>query len=81
MEHLSKLVNKMIQYEQTDHIFITYGCDFAFTEAEYNYFMMDEVIEFWNQHNTNIQMLYSTPKRYIDEIKKINRNNQENALV
>jgi hypothetical protein len=54
MDHLSKLVNKMIQFEQTDHIFITYGCDFAFTEAEYNYFMMDEVIEFWNLHNPNI---------------------------
>jgi hypothetical protein len=62
----------MIQFEQKDHIIITYGCNFAFTEAENNYFIIDEVIDFWNQYNPNI-FFYSILKNYINEIKKISK--------
>jgi len=31
MDHLKKVVNRMIESERSDHVFITYGCDFAFT--------------------------------------------------
>lgn len=54
MDHLKKVVNRMIESERGDHIFITYGCDFAFTQAQINYFFMDAVIKHWNQENPNI---------------------------
>lgn len=74
MDHLKKVVNRMIESEKSDHIFITYGCDFAFTQAQINYFFMDNVIRHWNQENENIKMFYSTPLRYINELKKLNEN-------
>lgn len=72
MDHLKKVVNKMLEAEESDHIFITYGCDFAFTQAQINYFFMDAVINHWNQENPNINMFYSTPDRYLKSIKKTN---------
>lgn len=62
----------MLNSEASDHIFITYGCDFAFTQAEINYFFMDSVMNHWNKENPNINMFYSTPEKYIKEIKKQN---------
>lgn len=72
MDHLKKVVNRMIESEKTDHVFITYGCDFAFTQAQINYFFMDNVIRHWNQENENIKMFYSTPTKYLNSIKEIN---------
>jgi hypothetical protein len=72
MDHLKKVVNKMLNSEASDHIFITYGCDFAFTQAQINYFFMDAVIKHWNVENPNVNMFYSTPERYLKEIKKQN---------
>lgn len=62
----------MIEAEKSDHVFITYGCDFAFTQAQINYFFMDNVIRHWNQENPNIQMFYSTPVKYINSLKGLN---------
>lgn len=72
MDHLKKVVNRMIESEKSDHVFITYGCDFAFTQAQINYFFMDNVIRHWNQENENIQMFYSTPSKYLDSLKELN---------
>lgn len=72
MDHLKKVVNKMIESERSDHVFITYGCDFAFTQAQINYFFMDNVIRHWNEENPDINMFYSTPERYLKELKKVN---------
>jgi len=37
LQHLSRLIDKMLFYEESDHIFLTFGCDFSFTNAELNY--------------------------------------------
>jgi hypothetical protein len=33
---------------------------------------MDAVIKHWNEENANIKMFYSTPERYLKEMKKLN---------
>jgi hypothetical protein len=74
MKHLRFIIEKMINTEATDHVFLTYGCDFSFTQADMNYFLFDKVMENWNTANPDVKMFYSTPSRYIDELKKINAN-------
>lgn len=72
MKHLKGVVERMIDTEATDHVFLTFGCDFSFTQAEINYFYLDKVIEAWNSQNPDVKMIYSSPQKYIKEIKKIN---------
>jgi hypothetical protein len=31
-----------------DHVLLTFGCDFAFTNAEIDYYYLDKVMELWN---------------------------------
>lgn len=33
---------------------------------------MDNVIRHWNQENEDIKMFYSTPSKYINDLKKFN---------
>jgi len=82
MQHLAKVVNRMIETEESDHVFITYGCDFAFTQAQVNYFFMDAVVKHWNAEHENIKLFYSTPARYLDALKKENaKYKQENVKM
>jgi hypothetical protein len=53
MAHLEKIVQKMIDSDISDHVFITFGCDFAFTNADIDYYMLDEVIKMWNKKYEN----------------------------
>ena len=48
MKHLELVVDRMIKSTKGDHVFLTFGCDFAFTQAEVDYFMLDEVMKRWN---------------------------------
>lgn len=33
---------------------------------------MDNVLRHWNEENPDIKMFYSTPEKYIKELKKVN---------
>mmetsp|Transcript_4442 Transcript_4442/g.6559 ORF Transcript_4442/g.6559 Transcript_4442/m.6559 type:complete len:187 (-) Transcript_4442:2013-2573(-) len=72
MAHLHKVIDRMIMSEANDHVFLTFGCDFSFTQAEINYFYLDKIVNYWNEIYPEVKMVYSTPARYIGEIKKIN---------
>ena len=62
----------LIAQEPTDHVVMTYGCDFAFTYAKTDYDALDWIIQNFNQRNPGIELRYSTPQKYVDELKKIN---------
>ena len=49
---------------------VLYGCDYAFTKALADYEHMDFVIEKFNALNPGIHMMYSTPQRYVEALKK-----------
>lgn len=49
-KHLHGAMAKMIKFEKTDHILVTYGNDFAFANATLNYLYLDKIIEKWNNH-------------------------------
>lgn len=70
MEHLRSVVQRLIDSDQNDDVYMTFGCDFAFTNAEIDYHFLDKVIKRWNQEFPNVQMMYSTPVKYINQIKK-----------
>ena len=80
MQSLSKLIHKTINESETknegDHIFIPFGCESAYSDANINFDMMDNMIQYWNDfarnHSTNTEMIYSTPNRFVN-IFKANR--------
>jgi hypothetical protein len=72
MEHLRNYVQKLIDTDEQDEVYMTFGCDFAFTKAPYNYYFMDRVIKHWNQMFPQVKMMYSTPERYVESVKLLN---------
>ena len=64
------------QMEKTTHAFRPFGCDMAFIEASLNYKIIEGVIKTWNRlgFNETMELVQSTPTRYIKEIANINNN-------
>lgn len=44
MIHLERVIKRMIDSEQSDHIFLMFGCDFSFVNADINYEYLEKVI-------------------------------------
>jgi hypothetical protein len=40
--------DKEMSDDKSDHIFLMFGCDYAFKNAQINYLSIDKTIEFWN---------------------------------
>lgn len=56
-----------------DHILQTWGNDFQYMNAFYNYKQLDRVIDYVNEHYGDKYFFkYSTPSEYIDAIAKLN---------
>ena len=54
MAHLRKYVQMLIDQEPSDHIFMTYGCDMAFTKAIVDFEHLDIIIEQFNEQYKDI---------------------------
>ena len=69
---LGLLVEKQFSYERpnVEHTYLTFGCDYAFVQASGNYMVMDLMMKEWQNQFPDIEMFYSTPKKYVEEIKK-----------
>ena len=61
MAHLRKFVQMLIDQETSDHVFMTFGCDMAFTKAIVDFEHLDLIIDQFNQQNEGIEIMYSTP--------------------
>ena len=48
MIHLERVIKRMIDSDQSDHIFLMFGCDFSFTNANVNYAYLERVVKRWN---------------------------------
>jgi hypothetical protein len=48
MEHLRSFVQRLVDSDENDHVYMTFGCDFAFTNAKIDYFFLDKVLKHWN---------------------------------
>jgi len=66
---------QQFEQERTNHQFRPFGCDMAFIEAKINYKIADNLIATWNRlgFNETVELLYSTPTKYIKEIAKENK--------
>jgi hypothetical protein len=58
---LGLLVEKQFSFETVDHIYLTFGCDYAFVRADGNYLIMDLMMKEWRRQFPDIEILYSTP--------------------
>jgi hypothetical protein len=72
MNHLRGFVQELIDQEASDHVFVTFGCDMAFTKAIVDFEHLDIIIDKFNENNKGIQMMYSTPQKYVDALKTVN---------
>jgi hypothetical protein len=55
----------------TDDLFVLFGGDFQFKDAEINYRNMDAMIEYMNKHHSDkYNFIYSTPSNYVDAVAK-----------
>lgn len=60
--------------ERTDHAYSPFGCDMSHINAAQNYRISDVLINTWNKlgFNETMDLVYSTPSRYLKEISKVN---------
>lgn len=60
--------------EKTRHAFRPFGCDMSHIDASVNYRISDALIQTWNRlgFNETMELIYSTPSRYVSEVSKIN---------
>jgi hypothetical protein len=73
MEHLRKVVKKQLDNQKdVDDVYIAFGCDFAFTQAEVNYHNLDKVMKMWNTMYPDVELKYSNQKTYLETVKKTN---------
>jgi hypothetical protein len=58
-----------------------FGCDMAYMDASVNYLIMDELLYVWEELgiDEDIKLVYSTPTKFYDELKKDNRYIKENG--
>lgn len=69
MEHLRRVVKTLIDSQDSDNVYLTYGCDFSFTQAEVNYYYLDKVMKEWNKRYKDVELIYSNPKNYLETVK------------
>lgn len=48
---------------------VTMGCDFTYPNARMNFMSMDRLVDYFNSHYSDYQVLYSTPGIYLDAVK------------
>lgn len=72
MEHLRRVVKTLVDNQDGNDVYMTYGCDFSFTQAEINYFFLDKVIKHWNTIYPDVELVYSNPKKFMQTVKKTN---------
>lgn len=56
----------------TDEIFVVFGDDFQYKDAEQNYRNLDAIIDYMNNHHAERYIFrYSTPSEYVDALAKL----------
>ena len=57
-----------MQEYRGNHLMIPMGCDFTYSDAS-AFKSIDRLIEYFNSHNEDVTLLYSTPGMYLDALK------------
>nr|QHC34068.1 lysosomal alpha-mannosidase [Platynereis dumerilii] len=71
-----KIVNEQARNYSTNHIMLTMGSDFQFTNAHQNYKNLDKLIQLVNEQERNgvkVNAFYSTPQCYLLALNKANK--------
>jgi hypothetical protein len=60
-------LSDQLKHERTNHIFSTFGCDFAFVDAKLNYAVITNLTKVWDDlgFSDDIELVISTPTRYL----------------
>jgi len=74
-------LNDQLKHERTNHIFSPFGCDFAFVDAKVNYQVIQNLTKTWNDlgFGDDIELVMSTPTRYLQVMKELNKEMVVNA--
>ena len=69
-----KDVKDYLSKERTNHVMRPFGCDMAYVDAEMNSSITDQLYEVWNElgYNDEIEIIYSTPTKYLASMKEVN---------
>jgi len=64
-----------LENERTNHIFSTFGCDFAFVDAKLNYAVITNLTKVWGElgFSDDIELVISTPTRYLQAMKELDK--------
>jgi hypothetical protein len=54
--------------DETGHLFMVFGDDFRFANAHQYFSSLDKLIKGFNAKYQDVQLMYSTPSKYIDAI-------------
>jgi hypothetical protein len=63
--------HQMQHYKSQKNMFQTWGDDFHFMNSHKYFYSLDALIDYWNEvvyPQTNIELIYSTPRIYIDAL-------------
>ena len=73
-KELINYVQELAKHHQPDerHLILPWGCDSAFTDASADFGQMTNIINVTNGLSKNITFMYSTPSKYLAELKKDN---------
>ena len=70
-DKLMQDIDNRAQHYLTDEIFVVFGGDFEYVNALQNYYSMDNMISYMNEHHSDkFHFRYSTPSDYVDAIAK-----------
>ena len=70
-EKLREYILHMSQHYRTDHLFVLFGDDFAFANSNRYFKNIDMLIDYINANYDDMELFYSTPYDYIEEIQKL----------
>ena len=62
----------MSKHYRGSNLFIPWGSDFAYGNAQLTYDSLNNLITYFNDHYDDMTLLYSTPSQYIDALKEEN---------
>ena len=58
-------VIEMNEHYRGNHLLVPMGGDFSYMEANKNFELMDNLIEYFNKKYENVKLLYSTPDTFV----------------
>ena len=70
-DELYDYLTHMAEHYRTNHLFVPFGDDFNYLNAQKMFLNIDKLIDYMNKKYDDIEMFYSTPYDYVDALNKL----------